>query len=183
MRSLHQVQGAGQKSPPLGRMSSVSSWAQSFLWAPTEHMPSLVPSLLENLAYLSVIALGSQPCRPALHLFSFFANFILYWSIVDRGKGELAWVWLLFYREIKCLMPERLSTSENSPPGTGALLTWSSYTARPTATGAGSAGEEGLSLTSGLIQVLVLQGLNIYLIVVPHLHLGPDIICGLKQTS
>ena len=34
-----------------------------------------------------------------------------------------------------------------------------------------------------LIQVLVLQGLSIYLIVVPHLHSGPDIICGLKQTS
>lgn len=131
-RNLHQVQGAGQQSPPLGRMSPVSSWAQSFLWAPTEHMPSLVPSLLGNLAYLSVIALGSRLCRPALRLFSFFINFILYWSIVDRGKGELAWVWLLFYREIKCLMPERLSTSEKSPPGTGVLLTWSSYIARPT---------------------------------------------------
>lgn len=147
-RSLHQVQGAGQQSPPLGRTSSVSSWAQSFLWAPTEHAPSLVPSLLDHLAYLSVIALGSRLCRPALHLFSFFVNFILYWSIVDRGKGELAWVWLLFYREIQCLMPERLSTWESSPPGTGEPLTRGSYTAWPTTTGAGSAGEEGLSLTS-----------------------------------
>ena len=80
----------GQQFPPLGRISPTSSWAQGFLWALTEHVPSLAPSLLENVAHLSVVALEADYAGQAqvfyfsfLLFFFFFVIFILYGSIVD----------------------------------------------------------------------------------------------------